>query len=463
MQELSDTIAAIATAPGEGAISIVRLSGPQSIAIADRIFLCRGQPLAQRSANTFVHGHVRGNPPAREGPAPRIDEVILLLFRAPRSYTGQDVIEIQCHGGGCSARRILRRMLDEGARVAEPGEFTRRAFLCGRIDLLQAESVLDLIRARSDASAGMAMEQLDGVLSHAVARIYDSMMSAASDLEALLDFTEDETEDIHILLMVNKLGQSVVEGNALISTWDDGRLFRDGALVGIAGRTNVGKSTLLNQLLGYERAIVTDIPGTTRDTIEESILIDGIVVRLVDTAGIRETDCPIEKNGIGRTKSVMERSDLLLYMIDGSSPLSEQDVNTLQALDRSRSIVILNKSDLGIRVRSEEIGDGFSVVRTSLLRGDGIQQIRTLLSGKLRPAQAKPVHAAISERHRMILVRAMEETRESIKVLQSHGQAGLVPAASHLRSALESIGEVTGKTYSDALLDAIFSRFCIGK
>jgi tRNA modification GTPase len=451
----TDTITAVATAPGESAISITRVSGPDSLVIADRIFTGEGLPPSQRPANTFVHGHVSAG-------GELADEVILLIYRAPHSYTREDSIEIQGHGGTAAAKRILRAVLDAGARVAEPGEFTKRAFLNGRIDLLQAEAVLDLIRARSDRSATAALEQLHGRLSDSFTKSYDDILALAAELEATLDFSEDEIPDTVIPDLANRLRHSERYLRLLLNTWDEGHLLREGALIVISGKPNVGKSTLLNALLGMDRAIVTPIPGTTRDTIEESLVIDGYPVRIVDTAGLRDTECAIEGEGIRRARTAIHRADLVLYMVDGSQNPDPQDIQQIKELPADKTVVLINKIDLGHILTESALMTERSVIPLSLHKGIGLDEVKTAIRERLRRHSATEPHAVISERHRKILISSLKEVVEALLLLDRK-QPDAALAASRLRSALEILGEATGRIYHDELLNVIFSRFCIGK
>ena len=458
MSDQNDTIAAIATAPGEGGVSIVRLSGPDSFSMADNIFRCAGPPPSKRSSHVVVFGQVADNEVV-------IDDAILVLMRAPKTYTREDVVEIQGHGGNTTAKRILRLVLSRGARMAEPGEFTKRAFLNGRIDLLQAEAVLDLVKAKSDRAAMAAVEQLEGGLSMQFNTLYDELIRVAADLEATLDFTENE-------LPVNSMPEIKerlvgISGliNGLTRTWNEGHLLRDGALVVIAGKPNVGKSTLLNTLLGRDRAIVSHIPGTTRDTIEEGFVLNGIPLRLVDTAGLRSTDCEIECEGVRRSRVQMERADLQLYVVDGSIPFSSEDNRHLAGENPDKCLVVLNKMDLGLRVDLSGLSR-FRVVQTSLLNKDGIEYVRKHMSAMLESAPDKHVifpHAAISERHRQLLSDAGSKVEKALELAGSGEDESCVLASAELRYALNSIGQVTGRIYHDELLSNIFSRFCIGK
>jgi tRNA modification GTPase len=455
MNEMDDTIAAIATASGEGSVSIVRVSGVRSFEIADAVFRGLDPKPSARSSHVVLHGHVAGD-------AADIDEVLLVLMRGPHSYTGEDVIEIQGHGGTVTARRILRRVLDAGARPAEPGEFTKRAFLNGRLDLVQAEAVLDLVRARSDRAAAAAIEQLEGTLSQQFGRLYDELLAIAADIEASLDFADDELPTAGAADFLARLSGARRHIEDFLSTWDEGHMLREGILVVISGRPNVGKSTLLNCLLGRPRAIVSQLPGTTRDTIEESLVIGGIPVRLVDTAGLREATGEVEREGIRRTMEHMEKADLHVYMVDASQPLSAEDRAHLEALKSEPCIVVLNKSDLGVAVRPSDLTYK-SCVSTSLIH-DGADPVRWILRTGIEAVTAStPPHAVISERHRRLLLDACREVTRTTDLLVQKGESAWVPAANCLRAAIEAIGMITGRVYHDELLSSIFSRFCVGK
>ncbi len=451
----TDTIAALATAPGEGAISVVRVSGPQSLMIADRIFSGKGAPPSQQPANSFKHGFVSG----ADGVA---DEVILLLYHAPHSYTREEAIEIQGHGGSAAAQRILRAVLDAGARLAEPGEFTKRAFLSGRIDLLQAEAVIDLIRARTDRAAQSALEQLSGTLSLSFGHLYDTTLALAADLETTLDFSEDELPESVTNDIEAKLKQLESEFKTLLSSWHEGHLLREGALVVIAGKPNAGKSTLLNALLGKDRAIVTSLPGTTRDTIEEQMVINGFPVRLTDTAGLRESTCEIETAGIRRTRDTLSHAELVIYLIDGSAPRDPYDSDQLTALHKKSVITAVSKSDLINNDTYQPSAPDQSVIYISAIKNDGITELKRQIIAKLGIHEGAHHQATISERHRRLLISAHKDILESTLLL-SRSTPEPALAASRLRLALETLGEATGRIYHEELLNNIFARFCIGK
>ena len=457
MNSPDDTIAALGTAPGEGGISVVRVSGPGTFAIADRVFRCAGAKPSSRPGGTFVTGHTQD----AQGD---VDEALLLIMRGPRSYTREDMVEIQGHGGNEAARRNLRLVLEAGARLAEPGEFTKRAFLSGRLDLLQAEAVLDLIRARSDRAASAALEQLEGHLSDRFNELYDVTVALLADLEASLDFPEDELPEGVLDGLNSRLGKLAARFEALRATWDEGHLLREGAQVVIIGRPNAGKSSLLNALLGKDRAIVSETPGTTRDTIEEGFSVGGVPLRLVDTAGMREALCDVEREGIRRTQRQVEAADLYLLVVDASQPANPEDLETLASLRREHCIVVLNKTDLGQGAKPKAFS-GTAAVETCLLTGAGVQPLREAMADLLRREghlSTEP-RAVISERHHRVITEAKIFLEDAIGLLSEGHEDQIVIAASKIRDALEQLGTVTGRVYHDELLDSIFSRFCIGK
>ncbi len=451
----TDTIAAIATPPGEGGVGIVRISGSNVWKIADEIFQTLETPSSAKGG-TFLHGKVV------DTAGKEIDDALCLIFRAPHSYTGEDTVEIQGHGGTVVLKKILRRVLEAGARMAEPGEFTKRAFLNGKMDLVQAEAVADLIHARSDRAARAALEQLEGTLSGQFNALYDGLVETAADLETTLDFVEDELPSDVFPTLGKKLDESFQTLENLLATWDEGRLLRDGARVVIMGRPNAGKSTLFNALLGADRAIVTDIAGTTRDIIEEGLVLEGIPLRILDTAGLREAECEIEREGIRRAREHSASADIALYLIDSSQPVSNEDEEHLAKLDPSATVVVLNKNDLKHETFDFRLST-FDSIETSLTSGLGLADVRSSISEKLGGVSNSPAHAVISERHRDLLVAARVELAAACEMLSGKEDETIVLASGHLRDALESLGQVTGRTYHDELLDNIFSRFCIGK
>lgn len=445
-----DTIAAIATAPGEAGIAIVRVSGADSLAIADAVFRSNGSAPSSWEGGTFRRGFIC-TPTGAE-----VDEVLLLVYRQPHSYTREDVIEIQGHGGRVAVRRILETVLKAGARPAEPGEFTRRAFLNGRIDLVQAEAVADLIRSKTDRAAQAALEQLQGLLSERFNKVYDTLVTVAGDLEATLDFPEEDIPADALPQAMAGLGEARAACRELLATWQEGHLLREGATVVICGRPNAGKSTLLNCLLGKDRAIVNDTPGTTRDAIEEEMVLDGIPIRLIDTAGIRDSDCPIEREAVRRSRLAIERADLILYVVD----LSDSQPDELNPLPEKPVIVIGNKFD----IRNILITNHLCIdINTCLLSNEGLDALREAIRTKLGHGFWRPPHAAISEKQRFSLEKVERAIAESSHLLSSGNPEAIALAAGVVRDAAEEIAILTGRVFSADLLNSIFRRFCIGK
>jgi tRNA modification GTPase len=455
MQKQHDTIVAISTPPGAGGIAVVRLSGPDSIAIADRLFV--GRRPSCMPANTFAYGQLR-RPVDQE----LLDEVILLVFRKPSSYTAEDVVEIQAHGGGACAKRILQAATALGARPAEPGEFTRRAFLNGRIDLVQAEAVADLIAAKTERSAAAAADQITGALSSDVSKTYDSIVATCSRIEAGIDFPEEDLPEAHWPEIVEGIQNARGSLEELLGRWHEGRLLREGALVVICGLPNAGKSTLLNCLLKSERALVHEEPGTTRDTVEEELVLNGIALRLVDTAGLRESGCKVEKAGVERAESYLARADLVVYVLDASGGLSSEDQQRLADLSSDRVVVVLNKTDIGNAVNRAHLG-GLTTVESSLINQSGVSEIRGAIAGQLGICQSSPPGATLAARHKDLVEKAVYSLRECEKLLETEGETGETPAITYLREAAEYVGSILGRTYHADLLDRIFSDFCVGK
>ena len=455
----SDTIAAIATAPGEGAIAIVRLSGTETYAIADRVFRGPSPRPSARAPGTFAHGKIVACDSNEV-----LDDALLLIFRAPHSYTGEDSVEIQCHGGSQAARRILETLLSAGARQADPGEFTKRAFLNGKIDLTQAEAVLDLIHARSERAARLATAQLEDTLGLRIRSLYDALLAISADIEAMLDFPDDELPQSVPNEIVSRLQTVSGEIKTLLSTWREGHILRDGARVVIAGAPNVGKSTLLNLLAGHDRAIVSPHPGTTRDTIEETIALQGYPLQLVDTAGLRDAPCEIEQEGIRRTRRALADADLCVCVVDASQPLSTDELSFLQSHDSEKLLVLLNKIDLGIQIRPENL-PGIDCMAVSLQKSPPTCQISENIIQKVvqKPSSGDQEPFAISERHRNALIIALDEVILSQNRLKSGSESDFLPAATHARAALDQIGYVFGKNCTEDMLDVLFSRFCVGK
>ncbi len=442
-----DTIAAISTPLGEGGVGIVRLSGTGARRIAEAVF--RGK-LANRRLS---YGHIV-DPETSEV----IDEVLVSYMAAPHTYTREDVVEINCHGGPLPLQHILKLALYHGARLAHPGEFTLRAFLNGRIDLAQAESVLDIVRARTDASLRLAIQGLEGRLSVAIKTIRTKLMSVLAYLTARIDFPEDEIEPQEVIRPLNEALQSLRE---LLSTADTGMVYRLGVRTAIVGQPNVGKSSLLNQLLREDRSIVTPIPGTTRDTIEEVSNIDGVPFILVDTAGIIHSQDIVESLGVARSQKAIEQADLVLAVIDMSQPITKTDKEILDLIGNKTALIVANKCDLPHQAKPDELGR--EVVFISALSGDGIAQleermVRMALGGKVFVSDAPIVN---NPRHKDALERAGRGLIQALSDIDSGMPDDFVTI--DLTAALNALGEITGETVQEDLLETIFSNFCIGK
>ena len=455
---LDDTIAAIATPLGEGGLAVIRISGPGALAVADKSFVARGQSAGQPSAaptHTIHYGHVvRGG---RE-----IDEVMLAVMRAPRTLTREDVVEISCHGGLLPARLVLETVLENGARLAEPGEFTRRAFLNGRIDLAQAEAVADLIHARTELALAAASEQLAGKLSQRINQLRDELIQTLAHVEAHIDFPDEDIAPHTKDQLTARLERGLAFMDELLRTAHEGQILRRGIRAAIIGRPNAGKSSLLNQLLGHDRAIVSAIPGTTRDTIEETANIRGLPVVFVDTAGLREAGDEIEAEGIRRSRESLTRAEFILQVLDGSQPLTKMDEQYLAEFAAKKRILVRNKVDLPPQlVLPVEVKA--PVVEVCCLSGKGIEALKDAIkelvwAGEIR---AEMLQVMINARHQEALGRARAATQRAVDALRANQTLELV--AMDLRIATNAVGEIVGKTTTEDLLDSIFSQFCIGK
>jgi tRNA modification GTPase len=456
----NDTIAAISTPVGQGGIGIVRISGPKSIVIADRIFRPKkaDTPSTARHAS-LLYGHIIN--PADNS---IMDEVLLSIMRSPNSYTKEDVVEINCHGGMISVRRTLETVLTQGARLADPGEFTKRAFLNGRINLTQAEAVFDVISARTESSMKIAVEQLQGGLSEKLMDIREKLINTCAFAEAYIDFPEDEIETRTTLQIQGQLTEIKNEIDDLSNTFEEARFFRDGLSVAIVGRPNVGKSSLLNLLLRKERAIVTDLPGTTRDTIEDYLNINGLPIRIMDTAGIRNSEELVEKEGIRRSLNAINNADFIVALMDGSEPLKEDDFQLMELIKGKKAVFVINKSDLPAKVSLETIAEkGREYLCLSALSGEGIEALKSLIfHSNLRNWNEEREGVVVTNiRHKTALDKASSSLGMAIGLLSS--DQPLEFFSIELRDTLDSLGEITGMVTTEDILDKIFSTFCIGK
>jgi len=484
---LDDTIAAIATPLGEGGLAVVRLAGPRALEIADRSFRPAGKRWLKPSAaatHTIQYGHI-----VRHGQS--VDEVLLAVLRAPHTFTREDTVEITCHGGLLPAKLVLDTLLESGARAADPGEFTRRAFLNGRLDLAQAEAVADLIHSRTELALAAANEQLAGKLSQRINRLRDEMMLTLAHVEAHIDFPDEDIAPDTKEQLLGRLARGVAFMEELLRTANEGQILRRGIRAAIVGRPNAGKSSLLNQLLGHDRAIVSPVPGTTRDTIEETANIRGLPVVFIDTAGLREARDEIEQEGVRRSRASLARAEFILQVLDASESLTAADEKYLAEFAGKKRILVVNKIDLprklqlpdevGLAVpgepRPNKVGargprsraDGsasrpyLNCVDVCCLSGQGIEALKDAIkelvwSGEIT---AGMLQVMINSRHQDALNRARAATQRTLEVLR--GGETLELAAGELRIAVNAIGEIVGKTTTEDLLDSVFSQFCIGK
>jgi tRNA modification GTPase len=475
----SDTIAAIATPLGEGGLAVVRISGPQALTIADQCFSPLGKSSQKPSAaasHTIQYGQIvrrRKNSNSRSrqtgegrdgGKLEIIDEVLLAVLRAPRTYTCEDSAEITCHGGILPAKLVLDTLLENGARLAEPGEFTRRAFLNGRIDLTQAEAVADLIHSRTELALAAANEQLAGKLSHRINELRDGMLQTLAQVEAHIDFPDEDIAPDTREQLLKRLENGAKFMDELLRTANEGQILRRGIRAAIVGRPNVGKSSLLNQLLGRDRAIVSPVPGTTRDTIEETANIRGLPVVFIDTAGLREARDEIEQEGIRRSHETLARAEFILHVLDASEPLTDADEKFLAQFAGKKRILVRNKIDLPVKLADIRLPPSdFRIVNVCCLNGQGVEALKEAIrelvwSGEIK---AEMLQVRINSRHQDALNRARAATQRTMDALRSNVTLELV--ALDLRIAVDAIGEIVGKTATEDLLDSIFSQFCIGK
>jgi tRNA modification GTPase len=479
---VNDTISAVSTPRGEGGIGIVRLSGPSSLPIAEKIFrpyyrerletsdlrhqTCEVSGLRSQvsslKTHTLTYGHII-DPETGD----RVDEALVSVMKAPRTYTREDVVEINCHGGSVPLSKVLELTLRMGARLAEPGEFTRRAFLNGRIDLAQAEAVADIIRAKTDLSLKVAVSQLEGRLSSEINRIRGDLIDLLASVEASIDFPDEDLDFLTSEEITERIGGALDRLESLLATADEGKIITEGLTGVIIGRPNVGKSSLFNALLKEKRAIVTSIPGTTRDTIEEFINLDGVPLKLTDTAGLHQANDVIEIESMERTRMRLDNADLLILVIDASEPLTDDDSELVSLVSDRRAVIALNKMDLPQCLNSKEIQslatDTIPVIQISATEETGLHCLKSAIRDLAihgAPVSAEAVFVT-RVRHKA----ALRSTKESLQYAMKSTQGGMPPEliAVDLRGSLKSLGEIVGETASEEILDQIFSKFCVGK
>lgn len=456
-----DTIVAVSTPIGEGGIGIVRMSGCDAVKIADRIFISRARKKPSRFKSHTVHyGHIL------DSGKRVVDEVLLTVMRSPRTYTKEDVVEINCHGGIVAVRKVLELVVKNGARPAEPGEFTKKAFLSGRLDLPQAEAVLDVIRAKTEAGLRASLHQLEGDLSKEIRMIRENIIGICADIEAAIDFPEEDIDTGTVKSWLKNIKTVNVKLEKLLSTYHDGAVLREGIVAVICGRPNVGKSSLLNLLLRKNRAIVTHISGTTRDPIEETASIRGVPLRLVDTAGIREKGNIIEKEGIKRSHLYLSRADLILCVLDGSERLKKEDREILTKIKDRPAVIVINKCDLKSKLRAGEvkkIAKNEDILKVSCTNKIGIDKLENKIYNKVWSGSVSSSDEVMvnSIRHKNAIESAVKAFSNAADSMTKNLSLEFV--VSDLRQGADSLGEIIGEIYTDNILNIIFSRFCIGK
>jgi len=458
-----DTIAAISTPMGEGAIAIVRMSGPESIKIADKLFKSIGnKKLSEVASHTIHYGHII-DPTTDEV----VEEVMVSLMRGPKTFTKEDVIEINCHGGLASVNRLLQLTTSHGARIAEPGEFTKRAFLNGRIDLSQAEAVMDLIRAKTDRAMNVALGQMEGRLSKLIRHLRQEILETLAQVEVNIDYPEyDDVEEMTQKVMLEKSRYIKKEIEKLLQTSQQGKILREGLATVIVGRPNVGKSSLLNSLVQENKAIVTDIPGTTRDVIEEYVNVRGVPLRLLDTAGIRETEDIVERIGVEKSRKVLREADLILLVLNYADELTEEDKNIFKATEGMDFIVIVNKTDLSQKIDLEkvkELAGNRKIITTSLVEENGVDQLEEAISSLFFEGsiEASDMTYVSNSRHISLLNQALSAISDAIEGADNGTPIDIVQI--DLTRTWEILGEIIGDSVHESLINQLFSQFCLGK
>lgn len=456
-----DTIAAISTPPGEGGISIIRISGVDALKTASQIY--RGKDLNKVNSHTINYGHIIDPENGNE-----VDEVMVSVMRAPHTYTKEDIVEINCHGGIVATNRILQIILGLDARLAKPGEFTERAFLNGRIDLSQAEAVMDLIRAKTDQSMKVALDQLDGNLSHLITNLRQNILDVLAQVEVNIDYPEyDDVETMTVRLLKEKAIEVKAKIQQLLSTAKQGKVLRDGLATAIIGHPNVGKSSILNHLLHEDKAIVTDVAGTTRDVIEEYVNVQGVPLKLVDTAGIHETEDKVEKIGVDRSRKALSQADLVILVLDSSVPLRDEDRELLRETNHMQRIVVLNKSDLEVKINLNELQeyvDDKEIIKSSAVSPLGTKDLEDRIAAMFFAGSIENTSNNImvtNARHIGLLKQADTALDAVLEGIETGMPVDLVQI--DMTRTWDLLGEITGDSYQDELLDQLFSQFCLGK
>ena len=456
-----DTICAIATPIGEGGVAIIRISGENALDIASKIFISKTNfDIKKMQTYTMKYGNVIDLEKKEI-----VDEVILSYMKSPNSYTGENVVEINCHGGVVSTNSVLNEIIKSGARLAEPGEFTKRAFLNGRIDLSQAEAVMDIITAKTELSMKSAMLQRNGSLSREIGELRKYLLNVLALIEYAVDFTEDDEDviDDNLTFQIKDgIEKTVLKIKGLLSNADEGKIIRDGLSVVIVGKPNVGKSSLLNALLKEKRAIVTDVPGTTRDVIEEYLNLDGIPIRITDTAGIRETEDIVEKIGVEKSKEKIEEADLIVLMLDTSREIDDEDKAIIDNIKNRKYVVLLNKIDLDMKISQEIISNLDNKIDISAKTGIGIDDLKNMIKNLFFNGEINSESLIISNtRHKQALYRSLENSETALSKVNANEYLDLISI--YITAAMKALGEITGDELEEDLLNKIFSEFCVGK
>ena len=450
---MEDTICAIATTPGVGAISIIRVSGINAVKIVNSIF--KEKNLQEMNSHTIHYGHIIDD-------AENIDEVLVMLMKAPKTFTAEDTVEINCHGGINTTKKVLELLLKKGCRLAEPGEFTKRAFLNGRINLLEAESVNDLILSETDASRKMALNNVDGLLTKKIENLREQMVRLLANIEVNIDYPEyeDEVQVTHDLLE-NKLKTISEELEKIVKDSQNGRIIRDGINIAIIGKPNVGKSSILNTLLDEEKAIVTNIPGTTRDIVEGIITLNGIKINLIDTAGIRETEDLVEQIGVSKSLDIAKKADMILFVLNNNEELTEEEQNLLESLDVKNVIIFINKSDLETKLNFTN--DKYQVVYGNTKDLDGLALLKGAIIDKFCLNDIVFTNMSYLSNIRQIdlINKANKALKSAFKAYKNDYPVDIIEI--DIKEAWKHLGEIIGETYSDELVDNIFKNFCLGK
>lgn len=453
-----DTIAAISTPIGEGGISIVRMSGEEAVQIANRVF--KGKDLEKVPSHTIHHGYIVD--PANDS---MIDEAMVTVLRAPKTFTREDIVEINCHGGIVVTNHILQLLLANGARMADPGEFTKRAFVNGRIDLTQAESVMDIVRAKTDKARQVAVGQLVGGLHSKINELRQNLLDTLANVEVNIDYPEYDADQVTAKQMRAASETIIAKIDKLLQSAQEGTILRNGLATAIVGQPNVGKSSLLNYLTQSDKAIVTDVAGTTRDTLEEYVSVRGVPLKLIDTAGIHDTDDKVEKIGVARSQKALEQADLVLLLIDASQELNDEDRALLELTANKKRIIVLNKSDLGQKVTPEEMKaiSGSEVVATSILKEDNLSSLEDLIKQLFFSGieNSQDQILVTNQRQVGLLNKAKQQLKDVIQAVDDEVPVDI--AQIDLTGAWETLGEITGDSAPDELINALFSQFCLGK